>query len=99
MPLTEYQLQRAYGISLEEFDRLVKKQNGRCAICSEAFSKTPHVDHDHQTGQIRGLLCLPCNTGLGFFQDSVVLLAHAIVYLEENGADLEIEMEQQWDTD
>lgn len=71
-----------YDISLEEFEALVTEQGNRCAICDTEFSKTPHVDHDHETGAVRGLLCSPCNTGLGHFRDDVVRLRGAVAYLE-----------------
>jgi hypothetical protein len=73
---------RKYGLSLVEFAELLKAQGGRCAICgSTDWGKTggsvrqwPNVDHDHATGQVRGLLCDRCNRGLGYFGDSAELL-------------------------
>lgn len=59
-----YQLKSLYGITLEEYDRLLAKQNGVCAVCLRApygKYKWLYVDHDHSTGKIRGLLCLRCN--------------------------------------
>lgn len=84
-------LKNSYGIDLFEFDALWESQGRCCAICrkSSNFSpKTvpvdlPHVDHDHETGKVRGLLCQFCNTALGLFQDDPGILARAIVYLEE----------------
>lgn len=72
-----------YGLSLKEFYALRKSQNNRCAICRKRFRKTPHVDHDHETKRIRGLLCGPCNTGLGMFKDSNEFLTRAASYLKE----------------
>lgn len=69
---------------------LHEKQNGLCGICGEletAFMKTKvmylAVDHDHNTGEIRGLLCNNCNNGLGRFNDDVKLLQNAIAYIEK----------------
>lgn len=59
---------------------MMTKQGGLCAICKEA--KATHIDHSHETGRVRGVLCLACNTALGSFRDSPKLLARAIVYLE-----------------
>jgi len=79
------QLKRNFGISVEEYDKLLKKQNDKCAIC-EAVScrsgKRFAVDHDHKTGLVRGLLCFACNTSLGKFNDSQELLYKAISYLQ-----------------
>lgn len=73
-------LRRQYGITLEEFDRMVLDQEGRCAVCAEP---TPDlvVDHCHVTGVVRGLLCNSCNFGLGAFKDRPERFEAAIVYL------------------
>lgn len=80
-------LKTKYGISPEERDELLVEQNCRCAVC---FTDTPggrwnewHVDHDHETNKIRGLLCTQCNTALGLLKDDVTVLKSAITYLEE----------------
>lgn len=83
MPLNDYQLQLQYGITLEDFDRMMSDQRNSCAICHELLVK-PCVDHDHETGVVRGLLCSNCNSGLGMFKDDIRLLAGAIVYLEDS---------------
>lgn len=69
-----------YGIGWDEFDSMLVAQAGRCAICGFDFPndiKTPAIDHDHQTGAIRGLLCQRCNRGLGLFRDSPDILIAA----------------------
>lgn len=74
-----------YGISGEAFDARVAAQGGVCAICGgppTAKRKHLSVDHCHETGQIRGLLCGPCNTGIGQLRDSPVLLQKALDYLK-----------------
>jgi hypothetical protein len=76
------QLKRNYGISLLEYQKLFKKQNGKCAICSKRSDKTLHVDHDHKTGRIRGLLCFRCNYGLGYFKDNLKQFKQIVKYLE-----------------
>lgn len=86
----EYSRQQAlrkYGLRPEDYDTLLDNQNGVCAICSEPPKpgRRLAVDHDHTTGEVRGLLCSPCNTALGLFKDRIRLLAAAIVYLEDNG--------------
>lgn len=58
-----------------------RQQKGRCAICDRVLDSRPHLDHDHATGAIRGLLCASCNLGLGFFRDSHALLVGAAYYL------------------
>lgn len=78
-------LKYSYGITLERFFELQKKQKNKCAICQEQFDKTPHVDHCHATRTIRGLLCGHCNRGLGMFKDSRKLLRNADAYLKQRG--------------
>jgi Autographiviridae endonuclease VII len=78
------QLKRNYGINLESYKVLVESQNGLCAICKkkpEGSRSTLQVDHDHETGRVRGLLCNPCNTGLGLFKEEPAVLTEAIEYL------------------
>lgn len=77
-------LKRAYGITKAQYERMVKKQKGRCAVCGDRPKRRLHVDHDHETGEIRGLLCSGCNGGLGLFKDSIPNLQAAIQYLSEN---------------
>ena len=65
------QLKNTYGISLDDYNALLAHQDGKCAICGKhqtEFDYPLHVDHDHQTGQVRGLLCCGCNTGLGQYE-------------------------------
>jgi hypothetical protein len=69
-----------YGMTAETFEAMAASQNGVCAVCKER--EFDHVDHDHESGSVRGLLCRQCNVGIGFFQDSPELLAKAIKYLE-----------------
>jgi Recombination endonuclease VII len=72
----------AYGLSTEDYDRMLSRQNGACGICKLTFQETPCVDHCHATRLVRGLLCRRCNTGLGCFNDDPSLLRAAAVYLE-----------------
>ena len=80
-------LQKTFGLTLTDFTSLLTKQKGTCAICN---SNTPggrgtwHVDHCHESGTIRGLLCMNCNQGLGRFHDNTTFLQNAINYLQLN---------------
>lgn len=70
------------GISLEQYSRKLLEQKGGCAICNQPESgRRLHVDHDHDTGEIRSLLCNRCNRGLGFFLDRADLTDKATDYL------------------
>ena len=80
-----YHLKRRYGISADEFDELVVQQGGVCAICGRPDPE--HVDHDHETGAVRGILCFNCNGGLGQFRDSIDSLLTAASYLEAHRTD------------
>jgi len=73
-----------FGISLEEYHKIFQAQNGKCAICKKHQSELKRalaVDHDHETGQVRGLLCANCNLALGHLKDDPGLLCNAIKYL------------------
>lgn len=77
--------QYLYGLTPEQYEALLERQGGKCAICD---TETPggkgswHVDHDHETKKVRGLLCHNCNIALGNFKDDPVLLEAAAAYLE-----------------
>lgn len=79
---------RKYGLTTEQIKKLLDSQNRCCAICnilldrSESI-KIPHIDHCHQSGEVRGILCSRCNTGLGSFRDSAEFLSSAISYLRD----------------
>ena len=76
-------LKHYYGLTPEQYDVMLQKQDGKCAICrSPAGESRLHVDHDHKTGAVRGLLCRTCNVALGHFNDSILTLRSAIEYLE-----------------
>lgn len=80
--MTEWHLRRSYGIGIEEKRAMVEAQGDKCAICrSEWGPKGPSVDHDHETGRVRGMLCTRCNMGLGYFRDKADLLQAAARYL------------------
>lgn len=73
-----------YGLTVEQYEQLLVKQGGRCAICQTEQGTgrdSLHVDHDHAHGPVRGLLCKRCNVGLGLFRDNAVSLQRAIEYL------------------
>ena len=74
-------LYKKYKITKEEWNQLYDEQRGRCAVCGKAFDGLINVDHDHVTGQVRGLLCSPCNWLLGSAYDDTEILAKAIEYL------------------
>jgi len=86
--LKKYRMKARYGITLEEYDVMNEEQNGQCAICGTTGGKYEEtkkcglsVDHCHETGTIRGLLCNDCNTGIGHFKDNPQLLNNAYEYL------------------
>ncbi|MEV4115852.1 endonuclease VII domain-containing protein [Nonomuraea sp. NPDC049695] len=75
-----YHLKRRYGITEDDFERMLARQGGLCAICKVVPGT--FVDHSHETGQVRGVLCFNCNNGLGHFGDNLVLLELAALYLD-----------------
>lgn len=79
-----YWLKSRYGLTTEQWRTLLRSQGGRCAICRiklRTGTKACHLDHDHRTHRIRGVLCFRCNTGLGLLGDEPRLLYRAIEYL------------------
>ncbi|GGK67020.1 hypothetical protein Ppa06_23700 [Planomonospora parontospora subsp. parontospora] len=74
-----YRLRHRYGITEAEADRMHAEQGGLCAICREGEAE--HVDHCHETGRVRGLLCFNCNNGLGHFRDDLRVMDLAVLYL------------------
>jgi len=85
----DQRLQYRYGITEKDFEAMEEAVGGKCEICRQECSAREllSVDHDHQTGEVRGLLCHHCNTGLGHFQDCPDLLQEAIRYLGKNSGE------------
>lgn len=79
-----YTLKFKFGISREDYETRLAAQGGGCAICGKPppEKRRHHVDHDHETGAVRGVLCGHCNTGLGLFGEDIALLESAAAYLE-----------------
>ena len=84
-------LRKAFGITAEQYDEMFAAQGGVCAICGQQ-SRTKHgngktrklaVDHDHETGEVRGLLCMACNRAMGLLKDNPRVLRRAADYLEQ----------------
>lgn len=83
----ESMLKRKYDISIKDFEDMLEDQENRCAICGVNFKDVkgyPSIDHDHLSGDVRGVLCHSCNVGLGFFKDDIARLQEAIEYLIRN---------------
>ena len=84
-------LKKLYGLTIEDVEIMLKNQNYKCAICGKEIflhgasmdnNKIARVDHNHETGEVRGLLCNDCNRGIGLLKDNPLFLANAIKYLE-----------------
>lgn len=75
---------KKYKLSTEEHNKILENQNGVCAICNKTCKSGRElaIDHDHITNEVRGLLCMNCNNGIGRFEDDITLLQNAIKYLE-----------------
>lgn len=80
---------KVYGLTQEQYNLMLNQQNGKCKICNAAEVGSNrcsnfYIDHCHNTGKVRGLLCHSCNFGIGYFKDNIELLNKAINYLEVN---------------
>jgi hypothetical protein len=79
-------LRNKFGITVEEYNKLLLEQDGKCAICGKSqaeFNRSFCVDHDHNTGKVRGLLCDNCNKALGCFYDDINIIKAAYNYIEK----------------
>lgn len=80
----KYRLKKSYNLTIEEWQQMFEQQQGQCFICGKHQSELKQklrVDHSHQTGIVRGLLCDKCNTGIGLLQEDKLILQNAIKYL------------------
>jgi hypothetical protein len=84
--MREQRLRWKYGITQADYNSMVLDQKGKCLICSNDKCRLV-VDHDHETGEIRGLLCSQCNTALGLMYDKIENFASAIKYLARKATD------------
>ena len=77
--------QKRYGLSSIEYNKMINKQKNKCAVCPTKLSKLPskqvHVDHDHKTGKVRGLLCQKCNLALGLLKENLLIVRSLLKYL------------------
>ena len=82
----DYDWQYRYGISPEQYLQMYNQQDGKCLICGKEPDKGKYlsVDHDKETGEVRGLLCSKCNSGIGLFKENINAMARAIRYLLGN---------------
>lgn len=82
---------RQYGLTVDAYEAMLAGQGGRCLICRRAFSDgkvISHIDHDHKTGNVRGILCHSCNCGLGHFREDIAVMVAAIKYLKKSEANI-----------
>ncbi len=76
-----------YSMSIDIFKDIWSKQNGCCTICGTVFNDANYrIDHNHETGKVRGILCTSCNTGIGLLKDSPQILLQASEYLKNHGS-------------
>jgi hypothetical protein len=93
--MRELHLKRTFGMTQAEYDAMLERQGGVCAIC---FRPPPdgislHVDHEHATGRIRGLTCFPCNNALGLLQEDPARFARLAGYLDEHDPEVQAQAE------
>ena len=79
-------MKHRYGIGMADYDRMFTVQHGLCAICGETSEHPLALDHDHQGGTVRELLCLECNRGIGAFAESPLRMLRAARYVERHNA-------------
>lgn len=80
----EYDMKRSYNLDLEGYSKIFDEQEGRCKICNKYYTESQQglvIDHNHETGEIRGLLCSKCNLALGLINENIHTLQNMIKYL------------------
>jgi DNA-directed RNA polymerase subunit RPC12/RpoP len=82
-------IKSVYGLSYKEYENILKTQDYKCKICGKIFSKNiknlkPHIDHNHKTNKIRGILCHNCNVALGLFNEDYDIILSALEYVGVN---------------
>mgnify|MGYP003625557836 CR=1 FL=1 len=87
--IRENKLKTKYNLTLDQYNKMLSDQNNSCKVCNIKFNInikmiTPHVDHCHTTGKIRGLLCMNCNTSLGFLKEDTKIMQKLIEYVKEH---------------
>lgn len=84
-------LQRKYGMTIEQYDAMLEAQGGGCFLCGRPPRDdiSLHVDHDHSTGKVRGILCFRCNNALADFQENTDVLKKAVDYLTLHDAEIQ----------
>ena len=84
LSIKKHDLKRKYGLTLLQVEGLIMSQGGLCGICYRELSGIKyHIDHDHEIGVVRGVLCSNCNTAIGMFKENLVSLFGAIRYLSK----------------
>lgn len=84
-----WKLRNVYGITPEHYDEIYHRQGGKCAICFSGIAwgtgdnNSLHIDHDHETQYVRGLLCGSCNMAIGLLKENITFLQNAVSYLQE----------------
>lgn len=93
----EKSIKARFGLTKKNYDEMLLKQNNKCAICNKDISENKgkrfHIDHDHKTNTIRGLLCFRCNFGIGWFQENIEKFESALAYLKWPPNKIKIEKE------
>lgn len=81
-------LKRKYGLTIEAYEEMLKSQESKCAICYQLSDKTLAVDHSHETGIVRSLLCNPCNTALGLLKEDIKIIESMKKYIKKHKGQL-----------
>ena len=79
-------IKRTYNLEIKDYFLMLDNQKNKCAICGNELisdKRETHIDHNHKTGKVRGILCSQCNRGIGTFDDDATLLQKAVNYLIE----------------
>lgn len=87
-PNWAYLIRNRYGIEMDRYEDMLKEQDGLCAVCRSRSNERLSVDHDHDTGKVRALLCRNCNLMIGNAKENPEILIRASTYLREHGKGL-----------